>query len=417
MKKFLFIAALLGITLAGCKKEVTLESITVTTQPTQKTYTVGDAFNLSGMVVTAHYSDGSEKPVTVTADMLNYDFSSAGAKTVTIAYEGKTATVTGIMVNAPVSIEIANEQQLEQTAYADEKTTGAGFTFTAKAAWTVSVVETRASSVEWLKLMINSQESYSGSAGTFNVVIELEPNTSGATRSAVITITSGGDTISITVTQEGTAAPAPGKTVESIAVTSQPTKKTYETGEAFSTAGMVVTATYNDGSTAPVTITSSMLSYDFSTAGTGKTVTVTYEGKAATVTGITVNAPSTPPPATGATMTMTTAKQGTVSIELAGTGTATIDWGDGSQPETKTITSGNTVFSHSYTTAVSRTITITGENVTKVGCYGNELTGLDVSNNTALASLSCGVNQLTSFDISKNIAMESLSCSDNQLTS
>lgn len=39
----------------------------------------------------------------------------------------------------------------------------------------------------------------------------------------------------------------------SIAVTTPPTKTAYRYGEAFSTAGMVVKATYTDGSTAAVT--------------------------------------------------------------------------------------------------------------------------------------------------------------------
>jgi uncharacterized repeat protein (TIGR02543 family) len=79
-----------------------------------------------------------------------------------------------------------------------------------------------------------------------------------------------------------------GKTVASIAITEQPTKKTYAISEAFDPAGMVVTATYNDKSTEAVTLAAENFTYDFSAAGTDKTVTVTYEGKTATVNGITV---------------------------------------------------------------------------------------------------------------------------------
>jgi|GEM_PF-2410067 len=82
-------------------------------------------------------------------------------------------------------------------------------------------------------------------------------------------------------------------TFVSIAITSQPTKKTYLVDETFDPAGMVVTATYSDKSTTPVTINADNLTYDFSMAGTNKivTITVTCEGKTATatVTGITVN--------------------------------------------------------------------------------------------------------------------------------
>ena len=50
-------------------------------------------------------------------------------------------------------------------------------------------------------------------------------------------------------------------------------------------------------------------------------------------------------------------------------------------------------------------------------CYNNQLTSLDVSKNTALEILACSNNQLTSLDVSKNTALEMLACSNNQLTS
>jgi len=50
-------------------------------------------------------------------------------------------------------------------------------------------------------------------------------------------------------------------------------------------------------------------------------------------------------------------------------------------------------------------------------CHNNQLTSLDVSNNTALKDLICDWNQLTSLDVSKNPALISLSCSGNDFTS
>ncbi len=55
--------------------------------------------------------------------------------------------------------------------------------------------------------------------------------------------------------------------------------------------------------------------------------------------------------------------------------------------------------------------------LTYLRCDGNQLTSLDVSNNTALKELYCNYNQLTSLDVSENTALTSLNCSDNQLTS
>ena len=55
--------------------------------------------------------------------------------------------------------------------------------------------------------------------------------------------------------------------------------------------------------------------------------------------------------------------------------------------------------------------------LTELGCSGNELTTLDVSNNTALTGLNCENNQLTELDLSRNTALTYLNCTGNQLTS
>ena len=55
--------------------------------------------------------------------------------------------------------------------------------------------------------------------------------------------------------------------------------------------------------------------------------------------------------------------------------------------------------------------------LTELDCRSNQLTSLDVSNNTELTSLDCGDNQLTSLDVSNNTELTELSCRANQLTS
>jgi Leucine-rich repeat (LRR) protein len=56
-------------------------------------------------------------------------------------------------------------------------------------------------------------------------------------------------------------------------------------------------------------------------------------------------------------------------------------------------------------------------NLETLDCSYNQLTSLDVSNNTALTSLDCGGNLLTSLDVTSNTALEGLYCGGNQLTS
>ena len=54
--------------------------------------------------------------------------------------------------------------------------------------------------------------------------------------------------------------------------------------------------------------------------------------------------------------------------------------------------------------------------LTILNCGANDLTSLDVSNNTALIELNCGLNQLTSLDLSNNTVLTSFWCYNNQLT-
>lgn len=80
------------------------------------------------------------------------------------------------------------------------------------------------------------------------------------------------------------------KTLSNIAVTSQPTNKTYYSGESLDTTGLIITATYSDTSTANVT-SSCTFDPDPLTSGT-TSVTVTYEEggvtKTTSISGLTV---------------------------------------------------------------------------------------------------------------------------------
>jgi len=121
-------------------------------------------------------------------------------------------------------------------------------------------------------------------------------------------------------------------------------------------------------------------------------------------------------------MTMTTAKSSDVKLNMQGSGTFTIDWGDGSRTETYTFQGDQQnnywdSYVHSYTRASPRTITIIGEDITHIDCSYNQLTSLDVSKNAALTFLYCSVNELTSLNVDKNIALTVLDCSVNHFTS
>ena len=55
--------------------------------------------------------------------------------------------------------------------------------------------------------------------------------------------------------------------------------------------------------------------------------------------------------------------------------------------------------------------------LTMLWCYNNQLTSLDVSKNATLRELVCNNNQLMSLDVSNNTSLTNLDCQNNQLTS
>jgi uncharacterized repeat protein (TIGR02543 family) len=78
----------------------TLASITIT-PPTKTTYNIGDTLDLTGIVVTATYSDSTTETVSVSAENVSGFYShTSGSQTLTVTYQGKTATFT-VTVQAP----------------------------------------------------------------------------------------------------------------------------------------------------------------------------------------------------------------------------------------------------------------------------------------------------------------------------
>lgn len=84
-------------------QEKSLSSIKATSNPTKTTYTEGEKFNPSGMVIVANYSDGTSKIIT------DYTYEPSGAlettdKKVTISYKEKTTET----IEIPITVLAAN---------------------------------------------------------------------------------------------------------------------------------------------------------------------------------------------------------------------------------------------------------------------------------------------------------------------
>ena len=73
-------------------EQPTITGISVKTLPAKTEYFVGQIIDTTGLTLTATYSDGTSEDITEDYTVSGFDSATAGTKTVTVTYEGKTAT-------------------------------------------------------------------------------------------------------------------------------------------------------------------------------------------------------------------------------------------------------------------------------------------------------------------------------------
>ena len=246
-----------------------LESISAAYDSPGKTYYEGDKFDPNGLTVTAHYNDGTSAQVTE-----DYTYSdgplAAGQQTVTITYQGKTATVSVNVQKVEVTGITVTAGPSKTEYFVGDKFDPAGMTVTAtynsgKTENITNITAQNAQGVSWTP---------------------KEGLTESTTK---ITITYQGKTATVSVNVQ--------KVELTGIVVTEPTKTEYLVGEAFDPAGMKLTATYNNNQTEEITnITAENTQGVSWTPAEGftqtgqQTVTITYQDKTATVS-VTVEAP------------------------------------------------------------------------------------------------------------------------------
>ena len=195
---------------------VTLSSIAISGTTS---YYVGDELALT---VTATYSDTTTKDVTAEATLTGYNMSAAGTYTVTAAYEGKEATCE-ITVAEPYVTRIEITADPTKTVYdqGDELDTN-GMVVTAIYNNGATAVVTPTSITGYDMSVVGQQ--------TVNVNYYVD----GYTYS---------DTFTITVNQ----AIADDATLTKIEITTDLARKEYQVNDALDISGMVVKATFSDG--------------------------------------------------------------------------------------------------------------------------------------------------------------------------
>ena len=338
------VTATLGSVSASAEVEVTgalqynvdlmiTSSVAVTHAPTKTVYDVGEAFNSAGLVVKATFADGTTEDVTEGCTFSPTTMA-AGTTAVAITYTraGITKT-TSQAVTVRVLSGISVQTAPSKTAYY------IGETFNAAG---MAILATMSD---------NSTKVVTG--WTYS------PTTALTASSNTVTITYTENGITKTCTQAITI-----RALSSISVQTAPTKTTYNYGEKFSASGMVIKATYSDGSTRTVT------GYTYSPTGNltmnSTTVTISYTEGTTTKTctqAITVKntlasiAVTTPPTKTAYFSGNTFSPSGMVVKATYGDGTVSAVTGYTYSP-TGALGAGTTAITISYTyNGVTKTTT------------------------------------------------------------
>ena len=218
--------------------------IAVTTQPTKTTYYIGEAFDPAGMVVTATFADDTTANVTEDCEFSPQTMA-AGTQSVTVTYQRA-----GVQKTASVAVAVRVLDHIDVTTEPSKKAYKYGETFN-PAGMVVTAYYT-------------DDQSRAVTGYTYSPTGALDMDDTTIT----ISYTEG------SVTKQTTQAITVAKVLDSIEITTPPNKTAYFSGETFNPAGMVVTAHYNDGSSAAVS------GYTYSPTGalaTGNTtITVSY---------------------------------------------------------------------------------------------------------------------------------------------
>ena len=227
---------------------VNLVSVAVKTMPNKTSYFTGEAFDQTGLTLTATYNNGKTETISTGISCTGFSSATAGQKTITASYAGKSTTFT-VEVKAIVPVSISIKKAPNKTEY-----------FVG--------------------------DSYDGTGLVVNVVYNNGTNkdiTTGFTTSGFSSASAGKNTVTVSYEGFTAAFDVTIKAVEltGIEIAKQPNKTTFNTGDELDTTGLVLTLKYNNGTTGTTDKGYTVSGYDTDTAGE-QTITVTYQGFMAT---------------------------------------------------------------------------------------------------------------------------------------
>lgn len=277
------------------QKKVT--SLAITGEPTNKEYYVGDAFSADGLKVNATYDDDTQEDVTnkATWAFTPATFTEAGAVSVTA-----TATYGGVSASTTCPVTVKTIANTKEGAYTVEQAialidAGKGLATPVYVKGVVSKIVTPYST-QYKNITFDVSDDGATTTPQFqffrnqkdaeNTYTE-DPNIAvGATVVGYGILKKFNDTYEFDKGNYLVEYKAPAaKTLQSIAISGTPQTE-YTEGETFSAEGLVVTATYDDASTAVVTAdaTWSFEPATLAASTTSVTATAAYNEKTASET-------------------------------------------------------------------------------------------------------------------------------------
>ncbi len=374
-----------------------LETISVTPTEGTTTFALNGTFSFTG-TVTANYNDGSHADVTQYATFTGYNMAQSGTQTVTVSYTENNVTVsttyqiqvgggtpvvtddftwnlsiasydpnpTADLVTWSHSVATMTNTKGSGTAVnnylggdANNRTSSRFYnhntvTITPSTGYTIVSVEFTATGDGYATALGGSTFT-NATASVSGAKVTVTPTD--GTNPIIIAVGATCGFTAVKVTYSGGSVPPTPKVLESIALSG-----TYETeftvGDTFTHEGLIVTATYDDETTAVVTSSAVFSNPDMSTAGT-KTVTVSYTENEVTKSAQYTITVSAPPALVSIALSGTYQTEFTVGDTFTHTGlivTATYD--DNSEA---IVTAAATFSTPDMSTAGTKTVTVTYE--------------------------------------------------------
>ena len=224
-----------------------LEGIQVSA-PTKVSYVEGERLNTEGLVVTAIYDNGETETITEGYTCTPETLNTVGTQEITVEYEGKTATFN-------VGVEALSIAGIELTTVPTKTSYYEGDT-----------IDTRG--------LVLTATYNNGATEEITEGYNCTPEVLNTAGKQAITVAYGGQTATFEVDVEALS-------VEGIEVKTAPRKTSYYEGDTIDTRGLVLTATYNNGTTEEITGGYECTPEVLNTAGK-QAITVAYEGQTTT---------------------------------------------------------------------------------------------------------------------------------------